>query len=203
LNGNNSFTGTNTFSAVTALNGGGTWNGSLMNRYSSGWDGKFGFEGNAGVSTSAFFHRPSNLEALALSLHNPSNSSDSKRIFTISCNDDSPNTAPVTAAFDVPVSFASGSTVNGTVNGGVVLSGTSLLDISVSGATLPDAPVGSMVVAFNTGTSDRRIYASSGTLIINRDDLGNTYEQLNILVNRGGWLLVRGTSTRWVAVGAV
>jgi len=79
----------------------------------------------------------------------------------------------------------------------------SRLDISVSEATLPDAPVGTMVVAFNTSTTDRRIYASSGTLIISTDLMGNTYEQLNILVNRGGWLLVRGTSTRWVAVGAV
>ena len=203
LTANNTWTGVNTFSAATALNGGGTWNGSLLNKYSSGWDGKFGFEGNAGVSTSALFHRPSNLEALALSLYNPSNSSDSKRIFTISCNDDSPNTAPVSVSFDVPVTFASGSTVNGTVNGGVVLSGTSRLDISVSDVTLPDAPVGTMVVVFNTSTADRRIYASSGTLIISTDILRNTYEQTNLLVNRGVWLLVRGTSTRWVTIGAI
>lgn len=197
LDGNNDFTGINSFSGATALSGGGTWGDSLVNEYNDGWSGKFGFDGNDGVSTSSLFHRPSNLEAIALTLYNPTNSSDSKRVFTVSCNDDSPNSAPVGFAFEVPVSFAGGETFSGKI----ALDSSTMLDMSTANVTLPDVPVGTLVTCVNTSTSDRTVSASSGTLICLHDHLLNNYTVGSWVFVSGGYLFQRVSSTRWVLLG--
>jgi len=86
---------------------------------------------------------------------------------------------------------------------GFAFSGANLIDLSAAGATLPDLPVGTQAVVVNTSTSDRTLTATSGTLIINRDNVGNSYEEGSIVLNRGGWIVVRASSTRWVVIGAV
>ena len=45
--------------------------------------------------------------------------------------------------------------------------------------------------------------ANSGTTIINRDNLGNSYVEASITLNRGGWMLTRISSTLWVALTTV